>query len=119
MNAKSTFPIEDILITTPENCWRAWIQAIANDPDMTIDRALTHLKKHISSHFDSTRFEEWLAGCYNLLAIVSCIRGTNPQYIIGADLLFRKWLSDPTNHTPPPTKKTKKVKQSKIYSSGS
>lgn len=116
MSEKSKFLVEDILIATPEKCWRAWIQAIANDPDMTSDRALAHLKKHIGTHLDPARFEEWLAGCYNLLAIIGCIRGTDPQHLIGTDLLYRKWLSNPTNYTPPPKEKTKKAKRAKSFS---
>lgn len=88
---------------------------------MTVNRTLAHLKKHIGDHLDEDRFEEWLAGCYNLLAIVGYMRRINPQYIIGTDLLYRKWLSDPDNHTPPPIKETKKAGRRKVksYSSGS
>ena len=119
MAGTPTRAVENILIATPENCWRAWVQAIAADPDMTKKRALAHLRKHVGGHLDPKRFEEWLAGCYNLLAILSSMYGMDPKHIVGADLLYRKWLSDPTNHTPPPKKQTKKVRRASSYSSGS
>jgi len=115
-NKHQTLSIENILITTPRDCWQAWIRAIATDPDMSADRALVHLKNHVGGHLNPNRFVEWLAGCYNLLAILGCIQGIDPQYLVGVDLLYRKWLSNPNNYTPPPVGKTKKAKRTKTGS---
>lgn len=119
MKKEFKFLVEDVLITTPEDCWRGWIQDIANDPDVTFDRILVHLKEHVGGHLNQKRFEEWLVGCYNLLAILGSMKGINPQYVLGVDLLYRKWLFDPNNHTPPPPEKTKKVEVKKIHYCGS
>ena len=94
-------------ILPPEECWRSWIANIARDPQMSSDRAVQHLISHITKHRPDKndkigRWEEWLGGAYNLLAIVAAIHGLDPSYKIGVNLLFRKWEYSKTDHTPPP-----------------
>lgn len=108
--------IEDILVATPEACWRAWVAAIAADPQMDRRRTIEHIQAHVGQHMPNDdapkeRWEEWLAGTYNLLAILGVMVGSDPPYIVGADLLFRKWLKAPDDHTPPPERATRRERR--------
>lgn len=105
-------------ILSPQECWRSWVIQIARDPEMSRDRAMRHLQKHVARHMPDEnatkeRWEEWLGGTYNLLAILGCMIGIDPKHDVGVDLLFRKWVNDPTNYTPPPKKIKKTVKKCK------
>ena len=87
--------------------WRSWIIQISKDPEMDLDRLLRHIQLHVASHMPNVdapkqRWERWLAGTYNLLAILSGITGCNPNYEMGIARLFRHWETSPNNHTPPP-----------------
>lgn len=99
--------LSSLLVASPETLWRAWIEKIVRDPEMDRDRIMRHLQAHIGQHMPNEdapreRWEEWLAGSYNLLAILSTAVGINPHFAVGNELLLRKWLSAPTDHTPPP-----------------
>jgi hypothetical protein len=99
--------LDKLLVASPEALWRAWIEKIVTDPEMSTDRILRHLQEHVQSHIPDAdaaneRWEEWLAGTYNLLAILSTALGISPPFTLGSELLLRKWLSAPSDHTPPP-----------------
>ncbi len=88
--------------------WRSWIAKIAADPEMTRDRLLRHLQLHVAAHMPNAdappaRWERWLAGTYNLLAILESMVRVDPAHAVGLARLYRHWETDPTNHTPPPT----------------
>lgn len=105
---------DEKIIVSPFECWRAWIINIAADPEMDKDRVMRHIQDHVRKHMPNAdapqeRWEEWLGGAYNLLAIMGTMVGIDPKHEVGIDLLFRKWQSNPTDHTPPPKKKSKKV----------
>lgn len=91
-----------------EELWRAWIIQIANDPEMDVDRILRHLQDHVGLHMPDedapqNRWEAWIAGTYNLLAILGCMKGIDPEHKVGINLLLKKWSENPINYTPPPT----------------
>lgn len=99
--------LDKLLLASPEVLWRAWIEKIVADPEMNLDRTMRHVQAHIGQHMpdadaDKDRWEEWLAGSYNLLAILSTELGINPPFTMGNELLLRKWLKAPSDHTPPP-----------------
>ena len=103
-------------VLAPEELWRAWIIEIANDPEMDMERAMRHLQKHVQSHMPNAdapekRWEEWLAGSYNLLAILGCMVGIDPKHPVGIGCLMTKWLKEPTNYTPPPKKVKKQTEE--------
>lgn len=96
-----------LLLASPLDMWRVWIAEIAKDPEMDRERIMRHIQAHVLNHMPNAdapreRMEEWLAGTYNLLAILTCALGIDPAHSIGVDLLMRKWVSDKNNHTPPP-----------------
>lgn len=98
---------------TPETIWRIWIQEIVKDPDMDRKRIIAHVRKHILKHMpdekDSPeRWSEWLAGAYNLFAILGTMQGIDPSHEAGVDLLYRKWLKSPFDYTKPPVKTVRK-----------
>lgn len=119
--------LEGSTIITPEELWRLWICQIVHDKDMSEKRAVAHIRRHVLKHMPDTkdskdRWEEWLAGAYNLFAILGSILGIDPPHEIGVDLLYRKWLKAPFDYTPPPKKTSpKKVERhrTRTYSCGS
>ncbi|RDJ35414.1 MAG: hypothetical protein DWQ19_11400 [Crenarchaeota archaeon] len=87
--------------------WSEWIRQIANDSDMDRSRLIEHLQIHIKDHMPDSdahpdRWNQWLAGTYNLLAILSAMVGCNPSFELGVARLFRKWQQHPFDHTAPP-----------------
>ena len=101
---------------TPEVVWRIWIRDIVNDPQMDKARVIKHIRAHVLKHMpemrdSKKRWEAWLAGAYNLLAILGSMKGTDPPHELGIDLLHRKWIESPSDHTPPPEVKAKKPKR--------
>jgi hypothetical protein len=87
--------------------WRLWITRIAADPEMDRDRLLRHIQLHVAAHMPNAdaprqRWERWLAGTYNLLAILASMTGCDPAHEVGVARLFRHWETAPTGHTPPP-----------------
>lgn len=103
---------------TPESLWRLWIGDIVRDPSMDGPRIIAHVRKHVQNHMpdegdSKERWEEWLAGAYNLLAILGAKFETDPPHVLGIDLLHRKWLKAPCDHTPPPVSPTKVPKPKK------
>lgn len=74
---------------------------------MSRDRLLRHIQLHINNHMPNAdapkeRWERWLAGTYNLLAILTEMVEVNPGFEVGVARLFRHWQTAPTDHTPPP-----------------
>jgi len=110
---------------TPEELWRSWICEIVQDPSMDKDRAIAHVRKHILEHMPDVndskeRWEEWLAGVHNLLAILGNLYEIAPPHELGIELLYRKWLKSPFDHTPPPIPKQRVKKRiKKTYGGGS
>jgi hypothetical protein len=105
--AKDSKDISTILGVTPTDCWQAWVREIVHDPQMNLDRVMAHVKVHMANHMPAgdaspERWTEWLAGCYNLLAILGGTINIDPAYAVGANMLFRKWMQEPESHTPPP-----------------
>jgi hypothetical protein len=99
--------MDKLTIVSPIACWRAWINSIVNDEEMSTDRVLRHLQLHVRQHVPDAdapkeRWLEWLGGTYNLLAILCASVGVEPSYDMGISLLLGKFNDDPTNHTPPP-----------------
>lgn len=103
--------LSNITVVSPVECWKAWVLDIARDPEMDLERAMVHLQKHVGMHIpsiekgeaiDFDRLQEWMAGCYNLLAIIGAMAGIDPKHEMGLDLLLRKWQSNKSDHTPPP-----------------
>lgn len=95
---------------TAASMWRLWLQEIVKDPTMNKSRTIAHLRKHVQDHMpdpgdNKEQWEEWLAGTYNLLAILGGMYGTDPPHELGVELLYRKWIKSPFDHTPPPVKK--------------
>lgn len=110
-----TGSLKDLLSVSPLECWQAWVLKIANDPEMDLDRIIDHVSEHASKHMPNKdapaeQWADWMAGCYNLLAILGHMVGCNPSYVTGVDLLFRKWVSAPIDHTPPPQETVKPTK---------
>jgi hypothetical protein len=106
------------LLPSAVEMWRLWITEIIKDPEMNRDRIMRHVQLHVGNHMpnaDATkeRWEAWLAGTYNLLAILAANLGMDPPHAVGIDLLLRKYLADPMNHTPPPKKIKKVVEQTR------
>lgn len=101
-------------MSTPEELWRVWVAAIAADPEMDVKRTMKHLHKHMRNHIpdpddSKERWEEWLAGAYNLLAILAAQKGVKPLHEQGVLLLYKKWLGAPGDHTPPPKEVKREV----------
>ena len=101
--------LEELLTASPEACWRAWIQAIANNPDYNLRGIMDHLQLHVGKHMPNhdapkERWQAWLAGTYNLLAILAGMTGSITPYSLGNELLYRKWRKEPDDHMPPPIK---------------
>ena len=99
----------NLLLPQPIAMWRAWIREIAGDKEMDKDRVIRHIQAHVAKHMPNAdapveRWEEWLAGSYNLLAILGCMLGIDPKHTVGVDLLLRKYNSAPADHTPPPVR---------------
>lgn len=98
-----------MLIISPNEAWSKWIVEIANDKEsMTLLRLMEHLQLHVQQHMpdadaDQGRWLQWLAGTYNLLAILSEMVGCHPSFEIGVSRLFQKWRQHPFDHTPPPS----------------
>jgi hypothetical protein len=122
--------VQDCGIIGSLDFWRIWIRAICNDPQMSAERAIKHLQRHVSKHIPDPkdakeRWEEWIAGTYNLLAIVGQTVNCADPHEVGVNLLFRKWVQSPFDHTPPPQHGNKKftkkrpVKEEAWESSGS
>jgi hypothetical protein len=87
--------------------WRLWIVKIAADPEMDLDRLLRHVQLHVGAHMPNAdapreRWERWLAGTYNLLAILAATVQVDPGHEVGVARLFRHWETSPADHTPPP-----------------
>jgi hypothetical protein len=87
--------------------WRLWIVKIAADPEMDRDRLLRHIQLHVDRHMPNAdapveRWERWLAGTYNLLAILVSMVGCDPPHEVGVARLFRHWQTAAADHTPPP-----------------
>lgn len=80
---------------------------------MDVERVMQHIQAHIGQHLPNAdapqeRWKEWLGGAYNLLAILGTMVGIDPKHEVGVDLLFRKWASEPSDHTPPLPSKANK-----------
>lgn len=91
----------------PVDAWRLWIIKIAADPQMDLDRLLRHLQVHVASHMPNAdapveRWNRWLAGTYNLLAILCSMVKCDPSHEVGIARLFRHWETAAHDHTPPP-----------------
>ena len=87
--------------------WRSWINDIVADPEMDTDRVIRHIQHHIANHMpneDATqsRWEEWLSGTYNLMAILCASLGIEPTYEYGLSKLLEKHEENRNNTTPPP-----------------
>jgi hypothetical protein len=87
--------------------WQEWIQLIAADPQMDLDRLLRHVQLHVGKHMPNAdaptqRWERWLAGTYNLLAVLCTMVGKDPSHEVGIARLFRHWETAAADHTPPP-----------------
>jgi hypothetical protein len=92
---------------TPNKIWTAWINKIAADPDMDKSRLIEHIQLHVQKHMPNadahqTRWLQWLAGTYNLLAILSAMVECHPDFDAGVAKLFQRWRQHPHDHTPPP-----------------
>jgi len=99
--------LSNLLAVTPQACWQAWIREICADESMDRDRIIRHIQEHVGNHMPNhdapeKRWVEWLGGCYNLLAILGFMVGCEPSFQTGFELLFRKWATEPHDHTPPP-----------------
>jgi hypothetical protein len=99
--------LEALLTADPQACWRAWIQSIAHNPEMDMRRLMDHIQLHVGKHMPNhdappVRWEQWIAGTYNLLAILGSMTDIVAPHELGIELLYRKWASAPSDHTPPP-----------------
>jgi hypothetical protein len=70
-------------------------------------RLLDHIRLHVDAHMPDAgappeRWERWMAGTYNLLAILGAMVGVEPGFEAGVARLFRHWQTAPADHTPPP-----------------
>ena len=90
--------------------WSQWITDIGADEAMSVDRVLRHIQKHASKDMPNAdapdwRWMEWIAGMYNLLAILQSMKSLIVPFSVGVRALnsqLHTRLKNPRDYTPPP-----------------